>query len=585
MEVAPEPIDVGRRERTFGWASLVGVVARVPLAIRAKQLVGSLVVAALLALVAVLGLIALGQSNSRGTELRRLQEQGVYEQLLLTDATQLKQLIDTRLGPGSNERPFRSDEPDLRAFDPASYQRGYLSAEDQQIGREFNRLCLDAGAGAEAAHCLGDPGSTIGGAPPHLPLTLRAVAPSLYRKFEGVAVPLSEPTGEPLVTPKSAFNDVSLFFMVSGASGYPQAPYRPFFVRADNWAASFAEKLAVLTGKTRARADALVAADRRSYNHSRDLLIGAGAGSLLLALALGLLLSDSVLVPLRKTQRRLAAIAAGDFAGHVEVPNRDEIGALAADVNRMSDELQRLYGELETASRHKSDFLATMSHELRTPLNAIIGFSEVLHEQMFGELNERQLAYVDDVLEAGKHLLSLINDVLDLAKIEAGGMELELSEVAIPEVLRSAVSMHSERASRGGVELSLTTEPEEITISADGRRVRQIVFNLVSNAVKFTPAEGRVDVSARLDDGQVELAVADTGPGIAPEELELIFEEFKQATDGKRAEGTGLGLPLSRKLVELHGGRLWVESAAGNGSTFRFTLPVGPTEPASVRPN
>jgi signal transduction histidine kinase len=301
-------------------------------------------------------------------------------------------------------------------------------------------------------------------------------------------------------------------------------------------------------------------------------------GSLLLALALGLLLSDSVVVPLQKTQRRLSSIAAGDFAGHVEVANRDEIGALAADVNLMSDELQRLYQELENASRHKSDFLARMSHELRTPLNAIIGFSEVLHEQMFGELNERQLAYVDDVLEAGKHLLSLINDVLDLAKIEAGKMELELSEVAIPEVLRSAVSMHSERASRGGVELSLTTEPEEITISADGRRVRQIVFNLVSNAVKFTPSDGRVDVSARADNGRVEVAVADTGPGIAPEELETIFEEFKQASDDKRAEGTGLGLPLSRKLVELHGGRLWVESAAGKGSTFRFTLPAGPTE-------
>ena len=264
------------------------------------------------------------------------------------------------------------------------------------------------------------------------------------------------------------------------------------------------------------------------------------------------------------------------------MPNRDEIGALAADVNRMSDELRSLYGELETASRHKSDFLATMSHELRTPMNAIIGFSEVLREQMFGELNDRQLGYVDDVLEAGKHLLSLINDVLDLAKIEAGRMELELSEVAIEEVLRSAVSMHAERATRAQVELSLTTKPEEMTISADTRRVRQIVFNLVSNAIKFTPAHGRVDVSATRHDGQVEITVADTGPGIAPEELETIFEEFEQATDGKRAEGTGLGLPLSRKLVELHGGRLWVESAAGTGSTFRFTLPVGTTEPASV---
>ncbi|HEY8844247.1 MAG TPA: ATP-binding protein [Gaiellaceae bacterium] len=142
------------------------------------------------------------------------------------------------------------------------------------------------------------------------------------------------------------------------------------------------------------------------------------------------------------------------------------------------------------------------------------------------------------------------------------------------------------RPDRGaGRPLRVGTEPEEITISADGRRVRQVVFNLVSNAVKFTPAESRVGVSARLDDGQVEIAVTDTGPGIAPEELETIFEEFKQATDGKRAEGTGLGLPLSRKLVELHGGRLWVESAAGDGSTFRFTLPVGPTGPASVQVN
>ena len=240
----------------------------------------------------------------------------------------------------------------------------------------------------------------------------------------------------------------------------------------------------------------------------------------------------------------------------------------------MNDELRSLYGELETASRHKSDFLATMSHELRTPLNAIIGFSEVLHEQMFGELNERQLAYVNDVLQAGKHLLSLINDVLDLAKIEAGKMELELSQVAVPELLRSAISMHSERASRGGVELSLSNEPEKITIAADERRVRQIVFNLLSNAVKFTPPQGRVDISARLADGQVAIAVTDTGPGIPAAELETIFEEFEQATDGRTAEGTGLGLPLSRRLVELHGGRLWVESEPGRGSAFRFTLPV-----------
>jgi signal transduction histidine kinase len=567
MEAALEPIDDARRERTFAWASLVRVVARIPLPIRAKQLVGSFTVAALLALVAVLGLVALGQSNSRGTELRRLQQQGGYEQLLLTDATQLKQVIDLRLGRlyRLNDRPLKSETPS-----PASYQRGFLSAIDQHIGNEFGRLCLDAGAGRKAAQCLG-PQST----PPHLPLTLEAVAPSLLRKLEAVnsTAPGSAPADP-------ACRSSTLFFCIASSSGTPQRPIHPLLVRGDRWAASFAAKLAVLTRKTRARADALVAADRRSYSRSRDLLIGAGAGSLLLALALGMLLSDSVVLPLRKTQRQLAAIAGGDFAGRVEVPNRDEIGALAADVNRMSDELQRVYGELEKASRHKSDFLATMSHELRTPLNAIIGFSEVLQEQMFGELNERQLAYVNDVLRAGEHLLSLINDVLDLAKIEAGKMELELSRVSIPDVLRSAVSMHSERARRGAIELALTAEPEEVAVTADERRVRQVVFNLLSNAIKFTPEGGRVDVSAGKDDGYVAIAVADTGPGIPAGDLEAIFEEFEQSSDGKKAEGTGLGLPLSRKLVELHGGRLWVESEVGRGSTFRFTLPIGPTEPS-----
>jgi signal transduction histidine kinase len=317
----------------------------------------------------------------------------------------------------------------------------------------------------------------------------------------------------------------------------------------------------------------LVAANRRSFASSRALFIGAAAGSVVLALLLGLALSWSLIAPLRRTEARLAEIAAGDFSRHVEVPSRDEIGVLAANVNRMNDELARLYDALETVSRHKSDFLATMSHELRTPLNAIIGFSEVLREQMFGELNARQLSYVEDVLEAGQHLLSLINDVLDLAKIEAGRMDLDLCTVSIPEVLRSAVTMHGERASRSGIALGLNVDPAEITVEADERRVRQVVFNLLSNAIKFTPAEGRVDVSARLTDGAVELTVADTGPGISPGDAELIFEEFEQGRT-TRVEGTGLGLPLSRKFVELHGGRLWVESTVGAGSTFRFTLPI-----------
>jgi signal transduction histidine kinase len=552
-EVAPEPVDAARAQRSFGWASLVRGVAHVPASIRAKQLVGTIAVAALLALVAVLGLVALGQSNSRSTELRKLQQQAVYEQLLLTDATQLKEAIDTRLSRES------------AAYDNGSYTATWvLSGYDHTIAAVANRLCLNAGYHAitpgpppMANACL----FHVSG--PHQPLTLRAVAPSLYAELGGFGGNAVDVNGY----------SMPLLWVIS-ESGSPQRPIHHLFVRADKWARSFQQKLGVLTGKTEARTNALAASDRHSYTQARNLLIGAGAGSLLLALGLALLLSDSLLVPLRTTERRLAAIARGDFSGHVEVPNRDEIGTLAANVNRMSDELQRLYGELEKASRHKSDFLATTSHELRTPLNAIIGFSEVLHEQMFGELNERQRAYVEDVLEAGKHLLSLINDVLDLAKIEAGKMELERSQVSIPEVLQSAVALHAERASREGIDLSLTTEPEEITVDADGRRVRQIVFNLLSNAVRFTPAGGRVEISARLENREVEIAVADTGPGIAPDELETIFEEFGQARDGKQAEGTGLGLPLSRKLVELHGGRLWVESELGHGSAFRFTLPA-----------
>jgi signal transduction histidine kinase len=474
----------------------------------------------------VLGLMALSQSNSRGAQLRTLQQEAVLEQRLLGDATQL-QSATQQLVYAPNSTPLHA-----------------------VVGGDIGQLCADAAAQG----CGGDEGISAG-APGEGP-TLARVDPALFRELN---------------TRLEAFNNLSY-----GNGFGPSTASKPAVVRAAaNAASEMVLGFQALATKTQARANALVAQNDTSFRNSRDLLIGVGGGSFLLAVVLGLLLSWSVVVPLRRTQERLSEIAGGDFGGHIEVPNRDEIGALAADVNRMNDELGQLYRELEAASRHKSDFLATMSHELRTPLNAIIGFSEVLHEQMFGELNERQAAYVRDVLEAGKHLLSLINEVLDLAKIEAGRMELDLSEVAVPDVLRSAVSMQSERASRNGIALALTTEPAEIEITADERRLRQIVFNLLSNAVKFTPADGRVDVSAQLNDGQVEIAVADTGPGIAAEDRETIFEEFEQAADGKKEEeGTGLGLPLSRKLVELHGGRLWVESEIGRGSTFRFTLPV-----------
>ena len=248
---------------------------------------------------------------------------------------------------------------------------------------------------------------------------------------------------------------------------------------------------------------------------------------------------------------------------------------LAIQNARLFREIADKSSQLEAASRHKSEFLANMSHELRTPLNAIIGFSEVLVDQMFGELNEKQDEYLRDIYTSGQHLLSLINDILDLSKIEAGRMELEVSDFDLPGAIDNALTLVRERASRRGITLGHSVDERLGQIRGDERKVKQVLLNLLSNALKFTPEGGRIDASARAHDDVAEIAVADTGVGIAPEDQEAVFEEFRQvgAAD-KKVEGTGLGLALSRKFIELHGGRIWVTSAVGAGSTFTFTLPL-----------
>jgi signal transduction histidine kinase len=296
-------------------------------------------------------------------------------------------------------------------------------------------------------------------------------------------------------------------------------------------------------------------------------------GSVFVALLLAVILSRALTGPIRKMDTQLAAIGSGDFSGHVDVANRDELGALARNLNRMNDELGRLYRELESASRHKSEFLANMSHELRTPLNAVIGFSEVLQDRLFGELNDKQAEYVADIHTSGRHLLALINDILDLSKIEAGRMELQLNSFALADVLQSSVDLMRERATRNGISLRLEVDPSAGAIEADERKLKQVLFNLLSNAVKFTARGGHVNVTARSNGDEVIVSVHDDGVGIAPEDQARIFEEFEQVGTAQRQEGTGLGLALSRRFVELHGGRLWVESAPGQGSTFTFNLP------------
>jgi signal transduction histidine kinase len=249
--------------------------------------------------------------------------------------------------------------------------------------------------------------------------------------------------------------------------------------------------------------------------------------------------------------------------------------ALAIQNARLFQEIEDKSRQLETASRHKSEFLANMSHELRTPLNAIIGFSEVLSERMFGDLNEKQEEYLRDIHASGQHLLSLINDILDLSKIEAGRMELEPTAFDLPTAIENALTLVRERAARRGIALHQAVDQRLDQIRADERKIKQVLLNLLSNALKFTPEGGRIDVRAGLVDGMAEVSVADTGIGIAPEDQEAVFEEFRQVgTAAKKVEGTGLGLALSRKFIELHGGRIRVTSQVGVGATFTFTLPL-----------
>jgi signal transduction histidine kinase len=248
---------------------------------------------------------------------------------------------------------------------------------------------------------------------------------------------------------------------------------------------------------------------------------------------------------------------------------------LEEKVTERTAELERATRVAEAANQAKSDFLANMSHELRTPLNAVIGFSEVLRSAMFGEVNEKQAEYLSDILDAGKHLLSLINDILDLSKVEAGRMELELREISMPDALEHSLMLVRERAASHGVALRLDVSPEVGTVVADERKLRQILANLLSNAVKFTEPGGEVTLVATRDGDRLEITVSDTGVGIEASELPLVFEEFRQVGShpGRVQEGTGLGLALTRSFVELHGGRVTATSEPGVGSVFTVRLP------------
>lgn len=304
------------------------------------------------------------------------------------------------------------------------------------------------------------------------------------------------------------------------------------------------------------------------------------------AVMIGRTLAASVVKPIEALDADVRRFSEGRLDARTSVTTRDEVGQLAQSFNQMADELEdytkgleakvaEKTAELELANRHKSEFLANMSHELRTPLNAVIGFSDVLKEQYFGPLNNKQSEYVQDINASGQHLLSLINDILDLSKIEAGKMELEATRFDLAETVETALTLVRERALKHGLALSAEVAADVGVVTADERKVKQVLINLLSNAVKFSHPGGWVRVSATRDKNGVTVVVADSGIGIAQEDQGAVFEEFRQLQDGGSAkhEGTGLGLALARRFVELHGGRIWVESEAGKGARFCFTLP------------
>src|SRR5262245_59554335 len=350
-------------------------------------------------------------------------------------------------------------------------------------------------------------------------------------------------------------------------------------------AAPLADRLERLTNQlvNKAEADMVagIEASTQAYANARWVVIAFALASIALALGLGYAISWSVIGPVKKIEARLDRLSAGDFTQRVHVANRDELGALAANMNKMCEELGRLYGQIEMASQHKSQFLASMSHELRTPLNAIIGLTEMMvtNASRFG--TEKALEPLRRVNAAGTHLLGLINEVLDLSKIEAGKLDLNPEPVNLTHLIDEVIGTAGQLAEKNKNRLIVEAQENVGALTADSMRLKQILLNLLSNACKFTK-EGEVALWVRkVADGRewIELAVADSGIGMTAEQQAKLFQDFTQADSltSRRYGGTGLGLALSRKLARMMGGDVTVASEPGKGSVFTVRLPGGAT--------
>lgn len=332
--------------------------------------------------------------------------------------------------------------------------------------------------------------------------------------------------------------------------------------------------------------DALFAYENRLLSSAILVVIAVAVTSVTIV---GLFVRQSIFKPIKQLKTVAERMTAGDLTARVKITVKDEIGELAASFNTMAEQLnstmlkleeritetQSALERAEVADKAKSAFLASMSHELRTPLNSVINFSKFIAKGMMGPVTERQLEALDKVVGSAKHLLSLINDVLDMSKIESDSLNLFVEEdVSIPSILENVVATAQSLLDEKPVSVKTDIAPDLPLIVGDRQRIMQVMLNIVSNACKFTQ-EGTITISARKTEHEVHVSIQDTGPGIAPEDHAVVFEPFKQTDTGLRqGGGTGLGMPISKSLVEAHGGRLWLESTLGQGTTFHVVLPI-----------
>ena len=503
------------RGKMTGWLTnwLPRLVARVPSKVHAKLLVAFLAIAVLLITLGTIGLLALSDVNRRAEDLVKLQQKiAAYRQLQHDTTTQLYTVASAFLVP--NEQMLNATLRQLNQF-----------------GYDLDRLQFVA---KDEVELIGQ-------------------VQKDYDRFTQVVT-----------------NVVELIRAGKVAEGREHQLAQ---------ASPLADRLERITNQlvNKAESDmvASIEASHAAYTTSRWVVIALAVGSIGLALLLGYAISWSVIGPVEQMDARLREIASGDFSRHVEVLNRDELGALAVNLNRMNDELGQLYQQLEAANRYKSQFLANVSHDLRTPLNAIMGFTRMVLRKTEGGIPDLQKENLKKVLISSDHLLNLINGLLDLSKIEAGRMEVFAETFQLEEVIQMTAATVEPLLKDGRVRLTREIAPDIPDLNTDRQKLKQIILNLLSNAAKFTE-QGEIKVSAWKENGLLKLVVSDTGIGMKEEALDHIFEEFRQAdtsTSGKYG-GTGLGLAIVKKFVNLMGGDIDVESEVGKGSKFTITLPI-----------